>query len=81
MHERYWNDGSFATRQPRVLQGIDNIALLISAVYVCDNRHKLLAHDKIVLDKFPTTGMIPFLLLHRTGFTKDLVDMHVSICL
>lgn len=80
MHGGYWNDGSSAARQPRTLQGIGNVVLLVSAVYVCDNRHRLLAHDKIVLDKFPTSSMIPFLLLHRTGFTRDLVDMCISVC-
>ena len=53
--------------------------MLVNAVYVCDNRYKLLAHDKIVLDKFPTRNMIPFLLLHRTGFTRDLIGMCISV--
>ena len=76
----YWNDGSTTDKQPRVLHGINNIVLLVSAVYVCDNRHKLLAHDEIILGKFPASTMVPFLLLHRTGFTRELVDMCTAIC-
>ena len=60
MYEGYWNDGSSPSKQPRTLHGIDNIVILVSAVYLCDNRHKLLANDEIVLEKFPSSAMIPF---------------------
>lgn len=80
MHEGYWNDGSSTDKQPRILHGIENTVILVSAVYVCDNRHKLLAHDEIVLDKFPSKNMIPFLLLHRTGFTRELTDLCTALC-
>ena len=49
MYEAYWNDGGSASRQPRLLHSVEDIVYLISAVYVCDNRHKLLSHDTVVL--------------------------------
>ena len=80
MYEGYWNDGSSPSRQPRTLHGIDNIVILVSAVYLCDNRHKLLANDELILERFPSSTMIPFILLHRTGFTRGVVDMCMSLC-
>ena len=80
MYEGYWNDGSSPSKQPRTLHGIDNIVILVSAVYLCDNRHKLLANDELILEKFPSSTMIPFILLHRTGFTRGVVDMCMALC-
>ena len=74
MHVTYWQDGSSPTKQPRVLHSIGRLVLLVSAVYACDNNHRVLAHDKTTLQCFPVQHLIPFVLLHRTGFTRDLVD-------
>ena len=70
----YWNDGSSASMQPRLVHDMDNVVLLVSAVYICENRHKLLAHDESVLKCFPSCCMIPFVLLSQTGFTSQLVN-------
>lgn len=75
----YWNDGSSSSRQPRILHAIDNIVILVSAVYICENRHTILAHDEVILSCYPTKAAIPFVLLHRTGFTPDLVEMCTSL--
>lgn len=80
MDMAFWNDGSSESKQPRVLQGTDNIVLLVSAVYTCDKGHKVLANDEKVLDKFPSNSVIPFHLLHRTGLTRKLVDMCTLFC-
>lgn len=76
----YWNDGSSTSTQPRILHDLHNTVLLVSAVYACDNRHNLLAYNDIILQRFPTCCMIPFILLSRTGFTTDLVNMCTSLC-
>ena len=78
MNERYWNDGSSESKQPRILQGVDNIVVLVSIVYVCDNMHKMVAHDDIILKSFPSADMMPFLLLHRTGFTRVVFAQHCA---
>ena len=75
----YWNDGSSAGREPRVIQSMDNIVYLVSAVYVCCNNHRLLAHDPIIQKCFPIQTVIPFVLLHKTGFTRDFAGMCVSL--
>ena len=79
MHHGYWNDGTSHAKQPRILHGLDNIVVLVSAVYVCGNRHKILAHDPAILELFPSNS-IPFILLHKTGFTKELVDTSIALC-
>ena len=77
---KYWNDGSTSHKQPRTIHGITDIVLLVSAVYVCENGHKILAHDPRVLKMIPCTSMIPFVLLHQTGFTREFVDLISSLC-
>jgi len=79
MHEAYWNDGSSIAKQPRVLHGMNDKVLLVSAVYSCEKRHKLLAHDETVLKQLPS-HLIPFCLLHKTGFTQELVDTCQAFC-
>jgi len=79
MHESDWNDGSSAKKLPRTIHGINDIILLVSAVYSCEKGHKILAHDKSILEKIPNS-LIPFCLLHKTGFTKDLIDICTGFC-
>ena len=70
----YWNDGSSTTAQPRLLHDMHHVVLLVSATYVCENNHRLLAHDESILKHFPERRMIPFELLHRAGFTLNFVN-------
>ena len=79
VHEGHWSDGSSASTQPRTLHDISNVVLLVSAVYICENNHNILAHDETVLRNFPLQTLIPFVLLHRTGFTRELVDMCTTL--
>ena len=69
----YWLDGT-SSKQPRLLHSFDRIVLLVSAVYGCVNKHTVLAHDEAILKYFPIQSLVPFVLFHRTGFTRDLVD-------
>lgn len=52
---------------------------LVSAVYSCENGHKVLAHDENVLNLFPSPSMIPFVLLRRTGMTSSLANICTSL--
>lgn len=72
---KYWNDGSCPSRQPRMLHTLDNIVLLVSSVYTCNKGHECLAHDARILALFPSEIEIPFVLVHRTGFTADFLEM------
>lgn len=75
----YWNDGSSSTTQPRLLHDIHNVALLVSATYICENRHRLLAHDESILKCFTTQCMIPFVLFARAGFTLEFVNTCMAL--
>lgn len=75
----YWNDGSSKHTQPRLLHDVDNIVLLVSAVYVCDHRHQVLAHDETILKMLPSRSMIPFVLLSRTGFTTNMINLCIRL--
>ena len=70
----YWNDGSSTTAQPRLLHDIHNVVLLVSATYICQNNHRLMAHDESILKLLPDQRMTPFVLLHKAGFTSNFVD-------
>ena len=75
----FWNDGSAASRNPRKLHAMDNIVLLVSAVYTCDNKHRLLSHDPLILDCYPLKSIIPFVFLHKTGFVGDFAETCTSL--
>ena len=75
----HWNDGSSTSTQPRILHDTSNVVLLVGAVYQCSNNHWLLAHDETILKRFPMYHSIPFVLLSRTGFTTDMVNMCTSL--
>jgi len=79
MSKSYWNDGSSSAKQPRMIHGLNDVVYLVSAVYTCDERHKILAHDEKILKLLPKT-LIPFILCHKTGFTKELYDMCTLFC-
>ena len=79
LNNSYWNDGPSSAKQPRMIHGLNDIVYLVSAVYTCDKRHKVLAHDESILRLLPQT-LVPFILSHRTGFAKELYDMCTSFC-
>ena len=80
MHEAYWNDGSSAAKQPRVLHGINDKVLLVSTVHSCEkNAYYSVAHDEIILKQI-SSQLIPFWLLHKTGFIYELFDTCQAFC-
>ena len=76
----YWNDGRSTHNQPRVLHDIDDIVLLVSAVYVCEEQHRMIAHDQRIMNQLPDNRVFPFVLLHQTGFTMRFVELVQSLC-
>ncbi len=75
-----WNDGHTPHCMPRTLHDVKAVVLLVSAIYVCENGHKTLAHDTRVLEMITCPSLVPFVLLHQTGFTKEFVDLCTSMC-
>ena len=73
-----WKDGKTTCDQPRRLYGLTNSALLVSRVYVCDQRHQIIAHDPAVLSQVQGVFFIPFLVFHKVGITRELHGFIVS---
>ena len=82
MYQGGWSDGSRQSLQlqSRTIQSVHQEVLLVSAYYICQNHHNLLAHDEAVLQLIPVQVELPFLLFYRTGFTRNLADAYVSFC-
>lgn len=76
----YWNDGMTRHTQPRLLHDVDDVVLLVTAVYVCEEKHKILGHDERILSMLADQITLPFILLHQTGFTMRFVEMCQSLC-
>ena len=76
----YWNDGSSEHTQPRLIHDVEDVVLLVSAVYLCDEGHKTLAHDPTVFDMLPSKLVIPFILVYKSGFTVNFVNLCGSLC-
>ena len=71
-HKGSWSDGS-QSYKPRVLHSFRHVALLVSRIYHCSNKI-LLAHDERVLELLPKNWIVPFILLHKTGYTRQFVE-------
>ena len=78
-HNGHWADGSISYK-PRVLQSFRHIALLVSQVYVCTDNKALFVHDERLLKILPSSFEIPFILLHKTGYTKQFVEEILVLC-
>ena len=59
---------------PRVLYCCDGSTLLVSRMYTCKKGHKIISHDPRVIEHIPSSYQVPFFLLHRTGFTRELAN-------
>lgn len=77
-HKGSWSDGS-QSYKPRVLHSFRNVALLVSRIYQCSNK-VLLAHDERVLELLPKNWIVPFILLHKTGYTRQFVEEILALC-
>ena len=64
---------------PRQITGISGRVLLISRVYSCSAGHEINGHDPSVLAMIASTRRIPFIICHRTGLTRELLEMFVSM--
>ena len=78
-HKKCWADGT-QSYQPRILHSFDHTVLLVSRVYCCFSSQTLLAHDERLLQILTKSIDIPFVLLHKTGYTKDFINEVVALC-
>lgn len=78
-HDKYWTDGVHSF-QPRTLHSFDHLVLLVSRVYQCISKQTLLAHDERLLQMLAKSVNVPFILLHKTRFTKEFINRIVALC-
>ena len=78
-HDKYWSDGTHSFH-PRILHSFDHLVLLVSRVYQCIDKQILLAHDERLLQILKKSINVPFVLLHKTGYTKEFINKVVALC-
>ena len=66
----YWKWGQSTGLQPRVIHGLETTILIVPAI--CGNKHTLVSTDPRILNILKYE-QLPFVLLHRTGFSKQFV--------
>ena len=72
-----WNDEHVAHHIQRTIHDVNDV---VCAIYACEDGHRILAHDAQVLKMITSPSLVPFVLLHQTGFTKEFVDLCTSMC-
>ena len=70
-----WQDGYRTRYNPRSLYGLNGPVFLIAQILYCSQQHQITTCDARVLAKFSDKTCIPFILLHRCGWTRDLSEM------
>lgn len=73
-----WRTGQSLSMQPRLLHGIEHNVLLVSPIYICEYSHTLSSTDPRLTENI-LQEHIPFILLHRTGFTRHFVNTIVHL--
>lgn len=73
-HYGRWKAARGTQDVPRVLYCCDGSTLLVSRMYTCKKGHKVIAHDPRIIENIPSSFQVPFFLLHRTGFTRELAN-------
>ena len=65
--------------QPCILYDITHTVLLVSAVYMCDNGHEVPSTDPNIFQMIYPETHLPFVLLHRTGFTRGFLHIVIQL--
>ena len=82
--EFWWHNGLRSSLTPRQLCSSSWPTVLLSRIYFCTgkmNHRNYIAHDPEILSKIPASysHINPFVLLHKTGFTKELSETVLSL--
>ena len=75
-----WQDGSTKRYNPRCLYGINGCVVLVCPIYCCSRGHMITACDPRILRHFPEREVIPFVLLHKCGITRQLQRLVFQLC-
>lgn len=66
-----WQDGRKSRYTPRCLYGLHGWTVLVCQIYTCPNNHYITTCDPRVLKLFAHKSCLPFVLLHRSGLTRE----------
>ena len=71
----FWTDGSTERKNPRTIHHCGEICLLVARYYVCQKnaKHCFTGTHPSILGQFPDPALLPFVLLHKAGVTRDLL--------
>lgn len=71
----FWNDGSSDRKNPRTIHHCNEVCLIVARNYVCEknSKHCFGGTHPSILKQFPDPTLIPFVLLHKAGVTRDLL--------
>ena len=73
-----WVIGQSKGKQPRSIHDTKSIVLLIGAIYKCSENHVVYSTDPRYLKRIDRVHL-PFVLLHRTGFTRTFIHCVISL--
>ena len=76
---KVWKCGQTNALESRIIHDVSHTILLVSAVYTCQNGHKVASTDPRILLQLTEEEHMPFILLHRTGFTRDFVHTALQL--
>ena len=74
-----WRNGVTARARPRIIQALSCNIILVSCTYHCSAGHEVLSTDPAILEAIQEREVIPFILLHKTGFTRELVCLALGM--
>ena len=75
---KVWRTGQSQSMQPRLIHCIEYTILLVSPIYSCPRGHTCCATDPKIYKQLHHESR-PFILLHRTGFTKHFVNTLIHL--
>ena len=68
-----WQHGSKQRYNLKCLYGVRGLVVLVCQIYYCPRGHFMATSDPRFLANFPERNCIPFVLLHRSGVTRELM--------
>ena len=78
----WWQDGSKERYNPGSIHGMKGEVLIIAQILHCSNGHQITTCDaRILLSTFSNKLCIPFILLHRCGFTWELSELIFALAM
>ena len=78
IERKAWKTGQSTADEPRLLHCIDSVIVLVSCKYVCSSGHSYLTTDPRLLELI-SSECIPFILMHKIGFTKSLLTKVINL--